>query len=356
VVIGIVTFHFGYNYGGFLQVYSLVNLLKSWHISVKVIDYRPVRFTSAERRQLLFFKPWFTLNPLQLVYINRVRVGNLIKIVNFIRLQRELEYFPFKRESDSQQHELIDYVIYGSDEIWNIHNPLIGVDLNYFGEGFDGVKKVSYAPSFGEVPKGEKLPDRIVENLVSFQSLSVRDNNSRELLKAHGLDSKIVLDPTLLVDVPSRKNTYPDDYLLVYLNYTENIPYNSILTFCRKHRLKLWSVGYPFPWCDRNHISAGPFEWLDLIRDSKFFITNTFHGVCFSVLLRKQFAIIPNKKKAHKIAHLTDCLGLMNHYVADLENLDDVLTGEGDFGAVYTRMEKLRIESIQFLKDNFQMK
>ena len=40
-------------------------------------------------------------------------------------------------------------------------------------------------------------------------------------------------------------------------------------------------------------ISPSPLEWLQLIRKAKYVITNSFHGVAYSIIFRKQFLLIP---------------------------------------------------------------
>lgn len=80
---------------------------------------------------------------------------------------------------------------------------------------------------------------------------------------------------------------------------------------------------------------------LEMIFRSKFFVTDSFHGMCFSIIFRKDFLVMP--RDFHDRFHsLLDRLGLQDRIIKpDLSNLTEASFQPIDYDAVY---EKLNAE------------
>ena len=184
----IVTYHDGINYGAFLQVFSLQEYLTKNNYEVKILNYKSLKHTILEYFYLLKTK---NIN----LFFNTI-----CKIYKFKKLQKKSlnltkRFFNIPNNIDYKY----DYIVYGSDEIWNFKNDLIGLDLIYFGDKIKG-KKVSYAPSFGNIETNINIPIKILKLLKDF-TISVRDINSLNIISKNlGTLPDIVLDPTFLID------------------------------------------------------------------------------------------------------------------------------------------------------------
>lgn len=82
-----------------------------------------------------------------------------------------------------------DAVIIGSDEVFNCtqEDASWGTSMALFGEGIESRKIISYAASFGYTTENRiiqyGLYTRIKDNLQKFHAISVRDENSVQIVK-----------------------------------------------------------------------------------------------------------------------------------------------------------------------------
>lgn len=108
-------------------------------------------------------------------------------------------------------------------------------------------------------------------------------------------------------------------------------------------------------------------EWLAMIHDAAFFLTDSFHGICFALIFHKQFAVVFDKKNWRGYARIKDILertGLLNRFIEqyDEDSIEKVFTLKIDFQKVDVFLEQERGKSLQWLKkslseiDNFRGK
>ena len=283
--IGILTFHSGFNYGAFFQAYSLQKAISDLGHDCYIIDYKNFRHTYLEYRAALVSKDILTFP------------DRLLRVFKFITAQKNLRrtkrYFTIEGTALNQ----FDVIVFGSDEIWNLDNCLMGVDDVYFGKGVELPKRVSYAASFGSFSNGsDTLPREYVNYLGAFSFLSVRDNNSLHILNTSITgNSELVPDPTFLYDV-LEKRQFPQRlqgvrYLALYATEISDHLKEDIIAFSREKKIKIVAIGYGKEWADMNLVNLGPFEFLGAISNATFIFTNMFHGTIFSILSEKQFCI-----------------------------------------------------------------
>lgn len=166
--IATVTYHDGINFGAFWQASCLAQYLKEEGHDVYITNYKPKSLEVNELKTLFYTKNVF------------LAVKNAVKFFKFRSFQKE----SFKLiEAPRFKEEGIELLVFGSDEIWNFTNPLIGLDENYFGAISNSIRKVSYAPSFGTVCSDDMLPDDVLSNLKRFSGISVRDINSEKIIE-----------------------------------------------------------------------------------------------------------------------------------------------------------------------------
>ena len=193
-----------------------------------------------------------------------------------------------------------DTIIVGSDQVWN--GKKIGNQDVYMLDYTKQAKCLTYAASFGmtHIPTSDYK-----KRINNFSSLLIREQSGVDLCKKLGRsDAKLVLDPTLLLESSDYDKDFSNseinlsyDYVLVYsLNYSYKI-YTEALAFCKKNHCKL--VVLKRSICPpkfnnqedlvKEYFAATPDAFINLIRNAKLVITNSYHAMLFSIIYRKDF-------------------------------------------------------------------
>ncbi len=204
--VGILTFPDVINHGAYLQAYGLAKTIESLNHKVSLIPYKNFKHWLNEYKALLVKK-----NP-------ALAFSNFLKILKFRSAQKKLNLKKITFLKNKINREHYDTIVVGSDIVWNFISPFLGKDNIYFGHGLNTNRIVSYAPSFGYVENDKEIPDYVVDGLKKFSHISVRDENSKEVVKkAIGKEPQIVLDPTFLYDYYGQEiEPRFENYMLIY--------------------------------------------------------------------------------------------------------------------------------------------
>ena len=221
--IGIITFHFGYNYGGLLQCLALQNILVDLGSDVEIIDYR----LSQKRKKFYYLRGW----GIETGKISRQKIVNRFHALRFGKSsKREFERFRNEKmnlsELCSNKNELAeivnryDLIITGSDQVWNRSYT---TDMSYlldFKKAFHG-KRMSYAACSGYNKRPEKDIDEIRKVINNINYLSVRNQVTYDWVnELTGQNPTIVADPTLLCNFNSfvKSSIFPvRKYILTFI-------------------------------------------------------------------------------------------------------------------------------------------
>lgn len=283
--IGILTFHWGTNYGGVLQSFALQTFLKKQGFDVQIVNFAPPSFRDS------IFRCFRTKSP-KVVYSN---LKNFIKeknIEKFRKLNLNLtkRYYAIK-ELDNLAEDF-DVLITGSDQVWNPYG-IQNHGLTYFLPFKGKCKKISYAPSFGCVEYPKDVLNKVVPLIKDFDAISVREKSGLSILGDVGITNvQLMPDPTLLLD--------KIDYLNL-IKTAKKRKSNYAFFYTLQPNQKLMSEIYKNADNKMKTISTlntessimGIESWIGTIYHSDFVVTNSFHGVIFSLLLNKSFIVIP---------------------------------------------------------------
>ena len=191
--------------------------------------------------------------------------------------------------------------------------------------------------------------------------ISVRERTGQIILKEKfGIDSTIVLDPTLLLE--------QDDYFKITGSLKQTDDFVTFLMHRSKLQLKkvikigkvlgckpnMMSSIYPFKGYTYNYPPSVE-TWLRKIAGAKFVVTDSFHGLVFSILYRRNFIVItPNNGLNSRIIDLLQTIGLSDRYFQDNENIpyDKLLKKPIDYTEVYRILDMEREKSLNFLRRN----
>ena len=362
--VGILTQYYRKNYGGVLQSYALFHVLKELGYDVEIIDFRnnvAHNRSFLQRIKLIFQR--FNLNR------NKKNKGPVLTrdlpkehVTAFTNFKKHfLKYSPVLSNSTIGEYaHVYDAIVVGSDQVWN---DLSGKHLFYFfdfGIPFEG-KKITYAPCsvVTEIPSNNRK--KIKKLLNEVDAISVRDSTTQSLVKnISGIDSEIVLDPTVLYgfDEFCSPAIIEEDYVFAYILGSEIKQGHSVVIehiFEKYGKMKVVAAIIPNvsleveKFADDIRDNASPDEWVNLIANAKFVYTDSFHGCVFSMKFHKPFfAYYKDAKRTSRLLDLKATYQLDN-ICASGEN---ICLSEPNYSYVDAVIEKQKINSINFLRSN----
>lgn len=364
--IGILSMQRIKNYGSFLQAYALKGTIENLGHEVEFVDYTVekciVQINRTENNKS--DKRLFSKRAMGFL-INRYH-----RILKFFRRPKEKklsehydDFLKYLNITDKYNYRArVDVLVIGSDEVFNClqTNPDVGYSKELFGANNHAGKVISYAASFGtttvEGIKQYNIAQELGELLSNFSALSVRDNNSGNVVSI--LTKKVPqyhLDPVFIYNfdhlIPKQVDL--KNYIIVYaygsrLNKSEN---SAIRKFARKYRKKIVCIGSYQKCCDL-FFTTDPFELLTYVKGADFVITDTFHGSVFSIKYNKLFATLVRASNQQKLSDLLKRFSLSNRIVEDIERLNEVLTHPIDYSEINVYIDQQTDASINYLKEH----
>ena len=168
--------------------------------------------------------------------------------------------------------------------------------------GGENVKRLSYAASWGVSGISDDLKKEIEPLFKKFDYVSVRERKGLDLCKQCGVENgEWVCDPTLLLEAETYRKLYKENsirkqtkkYMFVYILANQyDFDLNSIYKFAKEQNLEVIYVTGNYLKDKRKSFYATIPEWLYLIDNAEYVISNSFHCAVFSILFKKQFGII----------------------------------------------------------------
>lgn len=256
--------------------------------------------------------------------------------------------------------EKIDYYIAGSDQIWN---PLF--EFNSEREFLNFVpkeKRIAYAGSIGIDELPEHIKEKYRTYFLEFKNISVREHAAKKIIKEIcELEVQVVLDPTLLLDAEEWKKitrtsvlNIKEQYIVKYFLGIRNDKYDKLIEeYARVHSCRIIDItrhrecGIP---------GIGPDEFVTLIRNCKVAFLDSFHGMVFSIIFRKQFLVFNRPDESgygnmnSRFDSILKLFQLENRYVNssdDIKNIDEKI----DYDAVHHILEIEREKSEKYLRN-----
>lgn len=348
--IGILTFHFGNNYGGILQCYALQQVLKGYGWDVEILDYRPEP-VSLFRRMCRKIK---SLNNLSsLADLVRDFFGTTLRSQRHGRQDSQREsllrkFDDFRRSHLNLSRPLtadtigtycadLDAVVVGSDQVWTSLYEKHAIYFLDWIPAFEG-RKFSYAAcsAYGRVDR--KRAKHLQSLLERFTAVSVRDATTATLVEQiAGYSPQIVCDPTILYDFKELSSVCrePNPYILTYILGGEISGGHAQALACLRGKYpdaKVYAIVLPgapneiVGYADKVFEAASPEEWIALFKNACFVYTDSFHGCMFSLKFHIPFvAYYANAVRASRLIDLRDRWHLDNiiNCVSDL-NRDQI--------------------------------
>lgn len=365
--IGVITYHESINYGANLQAYALQEVLRGMGYAPEVIDYNAPQMFCASLSRLHWLRHVAWCN------IARLLVGTERQEKTKRFRQKHMRISPRQYcdlETLHSEPPCYDAYVTGSDQVWN---PFIqGNDPSYFLTFAPvGRRRIAYAASFGLSRIPDQFTTQYREWLSRIHYLSTRELEGKLIIKElTGREAEVTLDPTLLLDeqhwcriaVP-----YDTDrpYILCYYMPGDKLVNRSIDEIARQvSTLTGWdivSIGQKeymrlVPW-RRSIFDAGPDDFIGLVQNASFIVTNSFHGTAFAANYGKPFAIPvnpalpPERALSSRITSLLRILGLEDRLVPAGESLPAGYILDVDYREAGMILQQERQKSIDFLRN-----
>ena len=315
---GILTLYYNnMNYGGLLQAFALPFVIQK-HIGIPAEQIRYPQqntdtdlCTSKSKKSLSIYQ--LGINFFSALTSNKrsIRKESFLEFMNDIPHSRNI----YSHETIQQCNSNYEIFICGGDQIWN--GEMIGEDLDVYTLQFvnQGQKKISYSPSVAISHMSKQVEDCLGKGLLGIDRISVREKRSLDILKRLS-DKKIevVVDPVLLLTKSewleqSRPTKINGKYILCYL-LGDSITQRKAVEIISK-RLKLRIVTFPHIlvnnvrkcdlfFGDIKDYTSGPRQFLDLINNAEFVITDSFHACVFSMIFETPFIVFERNKPSEK--------------------------------------------------------
>lgn len=339
------------NFGNRLQNYALQNKLKSFKYDVYSIrNVYPWEYTFR-----YIIKKYFQS------ILNRVIPNSKwMREKNFKEFSSLIKYSNYKIEygyPDKNISNSFNYIIVGSDQIWN--PEFAGNDYYFLDFVKDRKKKIAYAASIGLSEVDENYALKMKKYLSDFNYISVREDAANEMLtKLTGRnDIKTLIDPTMLLTskewerVMKKPKIYKGEkYILLYfLGDLSEKRRSKIEDLAKKEHCKIIEILNP----NDPYYTSGPAEFLFLEKNARYIFTDSFHSSVFSIIFNVPFVIFDREengmgKMNSRIDTLVSTLKLKDRWYNEEEITYENL--HVDYTEAYKIIDMKRKESEAFLK------
>lgn len=357
--VGVMTLPLNANYGGNLQAFALMQALRKLGHAPLFINRRHPKGEDAP--------PVDTLGPLAGTGIGLPKgLPNAAFTDRWLQPMTRRFFSSADLAANAGRLEL-DAIITGSDQVWRpryAKSVLTDLFFGFLPED-SPVRRISYAPSFGaETWEYKDRQTREAARLVKrFAAVSVREDTAVDLCRTHfGVAAQHVLDPTLLLEpadyapviaeaqiapAPGRVTTYIFDVDAAKLRLIADLAAALGTSACTTS-----GAAFPeaLPGAAEDRSVQG---WVASLAAAGFVVTDSFHGVAFSILFNRPFIAFghPGRGMA-RFRSILKLFGLEDRLVVG----DAAITAAAalrpiDWDAVNARLAALRAESFRFLQD-----
>ena len=383
--IGILTlFHNNYNWGGVLQGYALKQLLEREipAVQVDILIYengKNVIYTNKIRQAMQYTPREIICKALSaIVMVEKRTTDQKLK-------QRYYLFKNFMEENTTNKKiycdenlksaaEEYDYLISGSDQVWN---PNVG-KAGYFQEMVSNqCGKISYAASIARDDLSCHERKIMIPLIERFDAISVREKTAKNILEKYMTSKKMVtevLDPALMLsreewEIFAEQNEGSQEKYALAFFFSKSYKYRKYVTnYCKEQGLILKFIPYARNKyiasddkgsCERLY-DVGPKEFVRLFRDAEYIFTDSFHGAAFSINFEKQFVVFERDKntKVSKNSRLYDLLekfSLSERLVKGRIDFERIVNKKIDFGEIEKFLNKYRKDSLNFLLNALQV-
>lgn len=353
------------NYGSALQTWALhqaINKLGKKRWEAVLVDYCPDIL--ADKDPLNPFKNMWDRDEesLRMCKLSMPAIRENYKKFNDFyhsRFKRTVRSYTSENFEEILQDEQLGGFVCGSDTIFCTDE--FGFDDGYYAN-YDCMKghSVAYAASFGDSHFTDEMYLTLNNRLGNFLALGLRENLMLSYVKEHTVvPVQKVIDPTLLLasedyDKLATKRLEEKPYLLLYTRRYNPIMEDYARKKAKENGWKIVEISLRATNTEKGHrlfYDAGVEEFLSLVKYSEFVVTNSFHGMIFSVQYKRDFSVFSREQCDNKIMELLQLFGLTERMMISGEELVTPICYE----TVHDKIRVTRHDSLKFLENELEL-
>jgi len=355
--IGIVTIHTTNNYGAVLQAYATEAFLNSNGYEAELISYTNKHIRDQHN---LMYKQDGRFIGYFITFVRNVFFGRLYYYKKaFANIEQICRFSKEKYNSvDEMKNVNYDILVAGSDQLWN---PAITGTLDpvFFLEFGETKKKVSIASSMGSYTFSDEDKAYVTTALNRFDFLSVREEFAKKQLeKTVDIPIKVIMDPTFLLsrkfwldNIAQKSKKYSNTtakYIVTYFAGGNKNSHRKIIgEYAEKFKLPVWTIQYSnYTWKESSKkiLGATMEDFVALIANAELVITDSFHGVAFSLNLHKNFVALTNKANPVRVQTILEKLEILDRIDMPTQQYHEI-----DYNKVDELLEPLRKDSVEWV-------
>ncbi len=346
------------NYGSALQSWALYTAIKKYGKSIEpiLVNYCPDILLDKDP-----LKPiknmWDTDDESRKMCelsMPAIRV-NYEKFMNFYNTKFTQTHNKYLSSNfNTITNEDIDAFVCGSDTIFCIEE--FGFDDGYYAN-YDIMKNnytFSYAASFGDstFDKSGELT-KLFEKLNNFKALGLREDKFIDKIKnTIKISVQRVCNPTLLLTkedyLPIKENKkYNDRYILLYARRYNKKMEEFADKLAKEKNLKVIEISLRAINSNKHimNYEAGVEKFLSLVENAEYIVTNSYHGIIFSILFEKDFFGFSREQCDNKIYELLLKFGITDRLLINGNEKYKSLNYEN----INDKISEFRKSSIEYL-------
>lgn len=366
--VAVITFSdFNTNYGSMLQAFSLKNYLERCGHDVEFIRYREFNSPCND----LKFKGKLISQGKRLV----LGAYALYRRKDIKKTKRNFDTFKVKyfnftslyvsNEQLKEKLPTYDYYICGSDQIWNF-SCLGGMREPYFLDFAPEEKvKIAYAASLGDYCIEEAYKKRVSQMLNRLNYISVREKESvKSIQELTYKQVRSVVDPVFLTSSDEWEKVLPSikhesEYAVCYFVRRSKFGKKIVKLLKEKYHIPILNLSDNMIYINgttKKYISAGPLEFLSLIKNAKYAVGTSFHLAAFSILFKVPFLIAGLESNRNRIENILELVDLKDNFITEaddyIEKIDNIFNQKFNYVDLENQIEKSKEFLFEALNNN----
>ena len=159
----------------------------------------------------------------------------------------------------------------------------------------------------------------------------------------------MVLDPTMLLDLKSYEQfiipSNEEDYAVAYILDMDEDKECGLRDIARELALPMKNLSLSGTRLFSMEM------WLSCLHNSKFIVTDSFHGAVFSILFKRDFIVYANQERGvDRLSSLLKTFNIENGMILDKNGIEELLHKIIDWEIVNERLEIDKMHSMSFLR------
>lgn len=247
--------------------------------------------------------------------------ANFIDFINkYLNLTHEV-----KTEEDFKNLNFCtNNFIVGTDQVFRYEYTKTFLDKYLLAYTDFSKKRIAFSASFGtdKYDEAEKEKVEYIKRYFKrFDKISIREDSGVDICKELGVNAEHIIDPVFLIDkekwdiLAAKSSIDFQDKIVTYILDNSKEFKNKCTIISKKYNkevINLYEGNYT------------PEDFISAIKNCSYFITDSFHGVCFSLIFHKKVLCLINKSRgASRFKSLINKFGINNIFIDDINLITD---------------------------------